>query len=101
MGYSLLITEFDIKDNALPADFVARDAGVAAYARAYLDLMLSYPQLKDVLCWGLNDKYSWLQGFAPRDDKLPRRCCPYDPDGNPKPLHRAVESAFARRAARR
>jgi endo-1,4-beta-xylanase len=101
MGYGLLITEFDIKDNALPADFVARDAGVAAYARAYLDLMLSYPQLKDVLCWGLNDKYSWLQGFAPRDDKLPQRCCPYDPDGNPKPLHRAIEGAFARRAARR
>jgi endo-1,4-beta-xylanase len=101
MGYGLLITEFDVKDNALPADIAIRDAGVAAYARAYLDLMLSYPQLKDVLCWGLNDKYSWLQGFAPRDDKLPQRCCPYDLNGNPKPLHRAIEDAFAYRAARR
>ena len=76
MGYGLVITEFDVKDNALPADIAIRDAGVAAYAGAYLDLMLGYPQLKDVLCWGLNDQYSWLQGFAPRDDKLPQRCCP-------------------------
>lgn len=101
MGYALVITEFDVKDNALPADIAVRDAGVAAYARAYFDLMLSYPQLKDVLCWGLNDKYSWLQGFAPRDDKLPLRCCPYDPDGNPKPLHASIEGAFTARAARR
>lgn len=101
MGYGLVITEFDVKDNALPADIAIRDAGVAAYAGAYLDLMLGYPQLKDVLCWGLNDQYSWLQGFAPRDDKLPQRCCPYDPDGNPKPLYHAIEGAFARLAARR
>lgn len=101
MGYELVVTEFDVKDNALPADIAIRDAGVAAYARAYLDLMLSYPQLKDVLCWGLNDRYSWLQGFAPREDKLAQRCCPYDPDGNAKPLYRIMEGAFAARAGRR
>ncbi len=98
MGYGLVITEFDIKDHALPADFAKRDAGVAAYGRAYLDLMLSYPQLRDVLCWGLNDRYSWLQGFSPREDKAPLRCCPYDPEGRPKPLHDAIAAAFAARA---
>lgn len=98
MGYDLVITEFDVKDNALPGDFAARDAGVADYARAYLDLMLSYPQLKDVLCWGLVDDYSWLQGFAPRDDKLPQRCCPYDGNFRPKRLYEALVGAFAGRA---
>jgi len=100
MGYDLVITEFDVKDNALPMDVARRDRGVAAYARAYLDLMLSYPQLKDVLCWGLNDKYSWLQGFSPREDKAPLRCCPYDGEGRPKLLRQTIIDAFAARAAR-
>jgi endo-1,4-beta-xylanase len=98
MGYGLVITEFDVKDHALPADLAKRDRGVADYARAYLDLMLSYPQLKDVLCWGLNDRYSWLQGFSPRDDKALLRCCPYDADSRPKALHEAIAAAFAARA---
>jgi len=100
MGYDLVVTEFDVKDNALPSDVAVRDARVADYARAYLDLMFGYKQLKDVLCWGLNDKYSWLQSFSPRADGLPQRCCPYDPDGRAKPLYRAIEGAFAARAKR-
>ncbi|MBO9576064.1 MAG: endo-1,4-beta-xylanase [Sphingobium sp.] len=97
MGYGLVVTEFDVKDNAQPTDFARRDKAVADYARAYLDLLLSYRQLKDFLCWGLNDKYSWLQGFSPRDDKAPLRCCPYDPDGRPKPLYQTLADAFAAR----
>ena len=62
--------------------------------------MLSYKQLKDVLCWGLNDKYSWLQGFTPREDKALLRCCPYDPEGKPKPLYTAIADAFTARATR-
>ncbi len=98
MGYDLVVTEFDVKDHALPIDFARRDRAVADYARAYLDLLLSYPQLKDVLCWGLNDRYSWLQGFSPREDKAPLRCCPYDAEGRPKPLRQAIADAFAARA---
>ncbi len=40
--------------------------------------MLDYEALGDILAWGMVDKFSWLQGFAPRDDKLEVRCCPYD-----------------------
>lgn len=96
MGYRLLITEFDVNDQALPADVASRDASVAAYAKAYLDLMFSYPQLRDVLAWGMCDSYSWLQQFQPtRTDGQPKRPCPYDSAFRPKPLYTALAAAFA------
>jgi endo-1,4-beta-xylanase len=94
MGYRLVITELDVKDNALPGDPVQRDAGVVAYLRAYMELMLSYPQLRDVLAWGMVDKYSWLQGFAPRKDGLPQRCCPYDSSFRAKPMRHELARLF-------
>ena len=45
----LLITEFDVNDRMAPTNIATRDRMVADYGRAYLDLMLSYPQLRDVL----------------------------------------------------
>ncbi len=94
MGYRLVITELDVKDNALPGDPAQRDAGVVAYLRAYMELMLSYPQLRDVLAWGMVDKYSWLQGFAPRKDGLPQRCCPYDSSFRAKPMRNELARLF-------
>ena len=75
-GLRLLITEFDVNDKGLPADIAVRDRIVADYARAYLDLMLSYPQLGDILAWGMVDRYSWLQGRSPRADALPSGLAP-------------------------
>lgn len=94
MGYRLLITELDVNDRDLPGDFATRDAQVAAVAREYLDLMLSYPQLDQVLCWGMVDKFSWLQNFSKRADKTPQRCTPYDDNYRAKPLREAIASAF-------
>ncbi len=94
MGYRLLVTEFDVKDKALPSDIAVRDAKVADFGRRYLDLMLSYPQLGDVLAWGMVDKYSWLQGFAPRDDGLEVRCCPYGSDYRAKSLRGALAATL-------
>jgi endo-1,4-beta-xylanase len=87
MGYRLLITELDVADNGLPADTAVRDAGVADYLSAYLEVMFSYPQLRDVLTWGIVDRFSWLQGFTPRADGLPQRCCAYDGSYAAKPMH--------------
>jgi endo-1,4-beta-xylanase len=101
MGYGLLITEFDVRDNGLPADGTIRDRGVADYGRAYLDTMFAYPQLSDVLVWGMCDRYSWLEGFEPRGDGARRRPCPYDVDFNAKPLRAAFAEAFAATAVRR
>ncbi|HEY0314119.1 MAG TPA: endo-1,4-beta-xylanase [Allosphingosinicella sp.] len=95
MGYQLLITEFDVNDRGIKGDIAQRDRAVADYARAYLDLMLSYPQLGDVLAWGMTDDRSWLQERPPRADALPKRPCPYGADYRPKPLRTAIAAAFA------
>ena len=93
-GYRLLITELDVNDKDLPTDIGARDAQAAAVAREYLDLMLSYRGLDQVLCWGLADKYSWLQNRSPRADKTPQRPTPYDATYGRKPLWHAIAAAF-------
>lgn len=95
MGYRLVITEFDVRDKGLPATIAPRDKGVADFARAYLNIMLSYPQLGDVLAWGMSDRYSWLRGFEPRTDGVIARGCPYDVDFRAKPLRGALLAALA------
>jgi endo-1,4-beta-xylanase len=99
MGYALLITEFDVNDRGIQGDIPTRDDQVADYARAYLDLMLSYSQLGDVLAWGMADRYSWLQQRPPRADGLPKRPCPYDADFQPKKLRAAIARCFASAAS--
>jgi endo-1,4-beta-xylanase len=100
MGYGLEITEFDVNDQGLPADIAVRDQAVADYAKAYLDVTLSYKQVKDVLCWGLCDPYSWLQQYKPRADKLENRCTPFDGQFKKKPLYTAIAAALAAAPAR-
>jgi endo-1,4-beta-xylanase len=94
MGLDLLVTELDVHDNPLPSAISRRDAEVAAHTRAYLDLMLSYRQTRTVMCWGLSDRYSWLNGFRPRADGLPKRPCPFNAEFRPKPMRDAIAAAF-------
>lgn len=101
MGLDLLITEFDVNDRAMPTDIAKRDAEVAALARDFLDLMLDYHELKQVLVWGLADRYSWLQGTKPRADALPKRPTPYDAELKAKPLREALAAAFRAAPERR
>ncbi|WP_243410431.1 endo-1,4-beta-xylanase [Caulobacter radicis] len=100
MGYDLALTEFDVHDKGLPVDFAARDAAVAAYGKAYLDLMLSYRQTRELLAWGMVDKYSWLQNQWLRQDKAPKRPTLYDDAYAPKPLRQAVAQALRDAPAR-
>jgi endo-1,4-beta-xylanase len=90
MGYKLLITEFDVKDKALPGAIAERDGKVADYTRRYFDVMLDYPQIGDILAWGMVDPFNWLQGFAPRDDGMEVRGSPYDGQYRPKPMRDAL-----------
>jgi len=94
MGYGLLITELDVNEQYTKGNIAQRDAVVAKVARDYLDVTLSYKQVKDVLLWGITDKYSWLQENKKRADGLPQRCTPYDADFKPKPLRAAIAAAF-------
>ncbi|MGF7153677.1 endo-1,4-beta-xylanase [Novosphingobium gossypii] len=100
MGFDLLVTEMDVHENPLPGDIAVRDAQVAAHARAYLDLMLSYPQTKTVICWGLSDRYSWLGDFRQRPDGLPKRPSPFDANYKRKPFRDAIAAAFNAAAPR-
>jgi endo-1,4-beta-xylanase len=101
MGLNLLVTEMDVHDNPLPTAIGPRDQAVADHTRRYLDLMLSYRQCRTVMCWGLSDRYSWLQPLRPRTDGLPKRPCPYDADFRPKPFRDAIAAAFRSAALRR
>lgn len=97
MGYRLLITEFDVKDKALPADVATRDAKVADFSRRYFDLMLDYDaKLDDILAWGMVDRFNWLQQFGPskRTDGLEVRGTLYDSQYRPKPLRDAIAQAL-------
>ena len=94
MGYDLIITELDVHDKGLPAGIAERDGAVADLARVYLDLMLSYRQLGDIMVWGMSDRYSWLRGRSPRSDGIAKRPCPYDEDFRPKPLREAIAAAL-------
>lgn len=95
MGYDLVITEFDVNDRRAPDDIAVRDRMVADYARLYLDIMLSYPQLQDIVAWGMVDKYSWLTDFDPRHDGSVKRGLLYDSEFRPKPLRGAIAAALA------
>ena len=94
MGYGLLITELDVDDGGLPTDPARRDRMLADYARRYLDITLSYPQVGYVLTWGLIDKDSWLERLPPRADGTARRPLPFDSDYRPKPLYFAIAEAL-------
>ena len=68
---------------------------MADYARRYFDVMLDYEELGDILAWGMVDRFSWLQGFAPREDGLEVRSCPYDSTYRPKLLRTAIAESLA------
>ncbi|WP_158548876.1 endo-1,4-beta-xylanase [Parvularcula marina] len=100
LGLDLVITEFDINDQNLPADIATRDGLIADYTTAYLGLMLEYSQLRDVLCWGLVHRYSWMQNFQPRSDGLQKRSTPFDDSYQPTPMYDAIAAAFEATTAR-
>jgi endo-1,4-beta-xylanase len=97
----LQITEFDVSEVGTPADIPARDRIIADLTRRYLDMMLRYPGLDHVMCWGMLDHHSWLQSRTRRADGMLKRGCPYDPNYQPKPMRQAIAEAFRNAPARR
>lgn len=94
MGLDLLITELDVNDRYLAADIVKRDAEAAAMVRGYLDVCLSYRNLRTVMAWGLADPVSWMQTWWPRTDGLAKRPSPYDAQLQSKPMRQAIADAL-------
>jgi endo-1,4-beta-xylanase len=100
MGYRLHVTEMDVSDKKLPRDIPTRDRACADLAKAWLDILCSYPALGDILFWAIADPYSWLRGLTPRADGAPKRPLPYDDDFKPKPMREAVAAALRAAPAR-
>jgi endo-1,4-beta-xylanase len=100
MGFDLVVTEFDVNDKNVQGDIAVRDEAVASLGGDYLSVMLSYPQTRYVMAWGIVDKYSWLQHTSPRPDGQPKRPCPYDDKYKPKLLRDAMVGAFHSASAR-
>lgn len=100
LGLDLVITEFDVNDVNMPADIATRDQNIAEYTERYLGIMFDYPELRDVLCWGLVHRYSWMQNFQPRADGLQKRSTPFDDDYAPTPMYDAILAAFEGAAVR-
>ncbi len=94
LGLKVVITEFDVRDQRLPASIPARDTAIAAHARAWLDAVLPNPAVLGVLSWGLSDRGTWLNSYFPRADGLPQRPSPLDADLNRKKLWGAMAAAF-------
>jgi endo-1,4-beta-xylanase len=64
-------------------------------------MMLRYPGLDHVMCWGMLDHHSWLQSRTRRADGMLKRGCPYDPNYQPKPMRQAIADALRNAPARR
>ena len=85
LGLSVYITELDVDDRAFPSDFSMRDTAVAGIYERYLDVALGATEIPIVVTWGLTDRTSWLQRYAPRADGMPQRPLPFDAALKPKP----------------
>jgi endo-1,4-beta-xylanase len=95
MGLRVLITELDVADSGLPADFETRDKIVADHARAFLDVTLSFGNVTDLLTWGLSDSYSAVHLNHARKDGRRNRSNPYDDRLSPKRLRSAIAKALS------
>jgi endo-1,4-beta-xylanase len=94
MGLKVLITELDVRDNIQPADITRRDEGVAVAAGAYLDAVLTNPNVIGVVSWGLSDRRTWLNEVLPRADHLPQRALPLDTELQRKKLWMQMAKSF-------
>lgn len=94
LGLDVMITELDVSDQALPKDIALRDCLVADTYRAFLDVVTRHEHVISITVWGLSDRYTWLNEFAPRDDGEPVRPLPLDDDMNRKPAWAAISETL-------
>jgi endo-1,4-beta-xylanase len=78
LGLKIMITEIDVRDNAIAGDVAVRDQVVADVYYRYLTTVLNHRSVIGVLSWGLSDKYTWLTSYAPRPDGAAVRPLPLD-----------------------
>jgi endo-1,4-beta-xylanase len=101
LGLKVFITELDIVDRRLPADIPARDQGAAEAMQAFLDVVVPHPAVAMVNCWGLSDRYNWIEdsGMRRKDGRRSRAQL-FDDDLAPKPVYQVIADALSAAPAR-
>lgn len=96
LGLEITVTELDVKEAGFHGSVAARDQMVADETRRYLETMLTFPQVRGVVTWGLSDRFSWLSEPPHRlhADVPLNRGLPYDADYRPKAMHHALSEAL-------
>ncbi len=107
MGLKVFITEMDVNDDHFTdEDAAAREARVAAIYGHYVGRLRRSPAVTDVLCWGVADRYSWLNSkdasaakFRPLHPDREEACLLFGDDYQPHPAFFALRSALDSRRA--
>lgn len=92
LGLQVRISELDVKEEDRSLSVEQRDQAVADAARRFLDVALANRVVGSVTCWGITDRYSWLNTPGTINRGLP-----YDQDFAPKPLYAAIKSSLIQR----
>ena len=97
LGLSIQITELDVRDMATFGDVTARDAGVAALYRDFIDVCMGHPAVEMVVLWNVTDADTWVNRWTSgqhRADGLPMRPTLFDSEGRSKPAFQAVAASL-------
>ncbi|MEO0835951.1 MAG: endo-1,4-beta-xylanase [Cyanobacteria bacterium J06642_3] len=96
LGLKIQVTELDVADKWLPEDMelATRDLLIAEAYYDFLEVTLDEPAVSTVVTWGLSDRYTWLEWFAPRSDGITVRPLPLDQQLNRKLAWNAIAEAF-------
>ncbi len=105
MGLEVYITELDVNTRKIAGGNAEQDAAVARVYRDYPALMLTEPNVKAALTWGITDAHTWLNqtksAWALRPDGARQRPLPFDDDLKPAPAFFALRSAMEETPARK
>jgi endo-1,4-beta-xylanase len=91
MGLGVLVTELDVIDWKMPADIAERDALAARRVADLLGALSDGGPVRQIITWGITDRYSWIREVFPRRDGRPNRPLPLDENYRPKPMRAAIE----------
>jgi endo-1,4-beta-xylanase len=88
-GVEIIITELDVRENDFDSSSDTRDKRIASVTEAYLDTVFAECVPRELVLWGLSDRYSWLSKpkFNPENPHgFLNRGLPYDTDMRQKAL---------------
>ncbi len=99
-GLEVWISELDIREASLPGDQKARDLAAAQRVERFLTAALASSAVRQVVTWGLSDRYSWVNSFLSETHGAAAheaRPLPFDQNMARKPMWQAIAAAFRQR----